>query len=337
MHVATPREPERYSPRLLLLHRKNIYSFEDLCTVGGTLFPSFTEATRVFDLLHNDTHYGDCLEEAVLFGIPIALRALFSYMLAFCDILSPQHLFDRFKMKMAEEFTYSGFSPNSAEAIIYYDLSDRLSVLQYNLADQIRPPSLVRPQLAVVEINREEHSRKGAEMYSCLNANQRAVANSILQSLDSNRRKLRFVDGPAGSGKTYLYNTIYHILKGRRKSVICVAWTGFAASLLLEGGTVSSTFILNMRAENRECSIKREDRDTESLVQVDVIIGDEISMVPKFSLDAVNVMAQDLMCNMPPFRGKTVVVGGYFRQTLPIVQKGRLDDMVDACIKNRVL
>ncbi|KHJ93596.1 hypothetical protein OESDEN_06491 [Oesophagostomum dentatum] len=236
-------------------------------------------------------------------------------------------------MRMAEDYVRRGFSQDDAEALVFYDLSDRLSVLQYNLSDRIRPPP-ARPELPVLEVNWEWHSRKGEEMYNSLNDNQRAAADNILQMGSTNRRKLHFVDGPGGSGKTYLYNAIYHVLNGRRKRVICVAWTGIAASLLPHGRTASSTFKLNMRADNRECSLKREDRDATPLKEADAIIWDEISMVPKFALEAVDLLLQDLMCNNIPFGGKTVVLGGDFRQTLPIIEKGRESDMVDACVKN---
>ncbi|KIH67691.1 hypothetical protein ANCDUO_01981 [Ancylostoma duodenale] len=266
--------------------------------------------------------------------MPNELRALFGYMLAFCDISDPQQLFHRFKVCMAQDFIRSGLSSTEAEALAYYDLSDRLATLQYNLSDHVTPPALPRPELAPNQFGWEEHRRKGAEMYNCLNVNPRDAADSILASFDSGRQKMHFVDGPGGGGKTYLYNTIYHILKGQQKSVICVAWTGIAASLLPEERTASYTFKLNMSSSNRECLLKRQERDATPLKVADAIFWDEISMVPKFSLEAVDLLLQDLMCNTLPFGGKTVVIGGDFRQVLPIIGRGRERDMIDACVKN---
>ncbi|RCN29714.1 hypothetical protein ANCCAN_24523 [Ancylostoma caninum] len=57
-------------------------------------------------------------------------------------------------------------------------------------------------------------------------------------------------------------------------------------------------------------------------------------MVPKFSLEAVDLLLPDLMCNTLPFGGKIIVIGGDFRQVLPIIERRREGDMVDACIKN---
>ncbi|RCN40770.1 hypothetical protein ANCCAN_13290 [Ancylostoma caninum] len=92
MYIATPRDPERYSLQLLLLHRKKVHSFEHLRSVGSVVHLTFTETARALDLLHDDTHYEDCLCEAVTFQLPNELRALFGSMLAFCDISDPQQL-----------------------------------------------------------------------------------------------------------------------------------------------------------------------------------------------------------------------------------------------------
>ncbi|RCN31570.1 hypothetical protein ANCCAN_22640 [Ancylostoma caninum] len=311
MYVATPRVIERFSLQdsawLPLLHRKNIHSSVHLRTVENILYPTFTETARARRLLHDDTHYGECLEEASLFQLPTELHALFGYMLAFCDISEPQQLFDRFKACMAEDFVHRGYSQTKAEALVYYDLSGRLAALQYNFSEQVTLPVLPRSEFSSVE---EYHRTKRAELYACLN----------------------FIDGPGGSGKTYIYNAMYHILKGQQKSV--VAWTGIAGSLLPERRTASSTFKLNMASGNRDCAMRREDRDAATLKEADAIIWDEISMVPKFSLEAVDLLLQDLMCNALSFGGKTIVIGGDFRQVLPIIERGRESDMVDACVKN---
>ncbi|RCN45057.1 hypothetical protein ANCCAN_08922 [Ancylostoma caninum] len=117
MFVASPRDPERFSLRLLLLHRKNAHSFEHLRTVNGVVYNTFGDAARALDLLYDDAHYALCLEEAATFQVATELRALFSYMLAFCDIRDPQTLFDRFKASMAENFVHRGYSQLEGETM----------------------------------------------------------------------------------------------------------------------------------------------------------------------------------------------------------------------------
>ncbi|RCN40769.1 hypothetical protein ANCCAN_13289 [Ancylostoma caninum] len=116
-----------------------------------------------------------------------------------------------------------------------------------------------------------------------------------------------------------------HVLRGQQKSVVCFAWTGIATSLLPEG---SSTFKLNMGPGNRECSLRRQESDAIPLKMADAIVCYEINMVPKFALEAV-----DLLCNTLLFGGKALVIGGDFRQVLPSKRRREID-MVDACVKN---
>ncbi|RCN45056.1 hypothetical protein ANCCAN_08921 [Ancylostoma caninum] len=56
-----------------------------------------------------------------------------------------------------------------------------------------------------------------------------------------------------------------------------------------------------MRSGDRDCNIRRQDSYAIPLKEADAIIWDEVSMVPKFSLEAVDLLLQDLMCNNAPF------------------------------------
>ncbi|RCN40973.1 hypothetical protein ANCCAN_13078 [Ancylostoma caninum] len=60
-------------------------------------------------------------------------------------------------------------------------------------------------------------------------------------------------------------------------------------------------------------------------------------MAPKCALEAVDVLLRDIMQNDKPFGGKLFIIGGDFRQVLPIVEHGRREDFVDACVKRSVL
>ncbi|KAK6761955.1 hypothetical protein RB195_022886 [Necator americanus] len=98
-----------------------------------------------------------------------------------------------------------------------------------------------------------------------------------------NRRDDRcfFIDGPGGSGKAYLYNTIYNMAMGQRRQVLCVGWIGIAPNLLPNGRTVTSAFKLNMADENRTSLMKRQQKEARQLKAIDIIIWDEISMAAK--------------------------------------------------------
>ena len=52
---------------------------------------------------------------------------------------------------------------------------------------------------------------------------------SMIFSLLSLHSGYFFIDGPGGSGKTYLRNTLYNIPAGEMRRVVCFAWAGIAA------------------------------------------------------------------------------------------------------------
>ena len=54
--------------------------------------------------------------------------------------------------------------------------------------------------------------------------------------------KCFFIDGPGGSGKTYIYKAICHLVLSMSKIFSCTAYTGIASTLLMEGRTLHNRF-----------------------------------------------------------------------------------------------
>ncbi|PIO67752.1 hypothetical protein TELCIR_10491 [Teladorsagia circumcincta] len=339
MYTANPLDAERYSLRLLLLSRKGAKTFDDLRTVDGNLHATFKEAAKALGLMHDDSHYESCLSEAVEFRMPQELRSLFSSLLCFCDVTDPQLLWERFRSAMAEDYTNRGISEEEAVVRAYFDIMDRMQICGVNLGNIITPPAHHRPQRTEEEhMSAMEHTALGREMLDKLNTHQRSAADDILSTVYAgNRRRHFFIDGPGGSGKTFLYSALYHTLLGEGVKVICVAWTGIAANLLPDGRTASSFFKLNIHDGGRTSNMRRESAEAQALREISVIFWDEISMVPKWTMDAVDLLLRDLMQNELPFGGKTMIAGGDFRQILPVVEKGRQEDLESACVKKSPL
>jgi ATP-dependent DNA helicase PIF1 len=77
-----------------------------------------------------------------------------------------------------------------------------------------------------------------------LNVGQRAAFDQIMAAInDENSLQSRqfFLDGPGGTGKTFLYNTLINVLQGEGKKIIAVASTGIA-TLLINEATYHSQF-----------------------------------------------------------------------------------------------
>ncbi|XP_019158857.1 PREDICTED: uncharacterized protein LOC109155693 [Ipomoea nil] len=81
----------------------------------------------------------------------------------------------------------------------------------------------------------------------------------------------------------------------------------------------------------------------ELTVQTKLIIWDEAPMMHKFCFEALDRTMRDLMRFINPrssdmtFGGKTVVLGGDFRQILPVIPKGTRPDIVRASISSSYL
>ncbi|XGW24733.1 hypothetical protein V3C99_006300, partial [Haemonchus contortus] len=296
MYKADPLDVERYSLRILPLHRRGPKSFNDLKTVDGILHDTFKDAAKALGLMNDDSHYDSSLSEASGFHMPAQLRSLFISLLCFCSVTEPVVLWEKFKKASAEDYIHRGVSESEAIVRTYYDIMDKMQIYGVNLMSIIRPPSDQRPaQFIDEELTEAEHVIYGERLMEQLNDGQKAAATSILASVTGNISRHFFIDGPGWSGKTFLYTALYHTLLGMRKSVICVAWTGIAANLLPNGKTASSTFRTNIHDNNRTCYMKRQSAGAKALQNVSVIFWDEISMVPKWTLEAVDVLLKDIM------------------------------------------
>lgn len=79
------------------------------------------------------------------------------------------------------------------------------------------------------------------------------------------------------------------------------------------------------------------------LQQSSLIIWDEAPMLNRFCFEALDRTLKDIMSSEnrananKPFGGKVVVLGGDFRQILPVIQKGSRQDIVAAIVNSSYL
>lgn len=60
-------------------------------------------------------------------------------------------------------------------------------------------------------------------------------------------------------------------------------------------------------------------------------------MLPKEGLRCIDLLLREVMKNNRPFGGKVLIVGGDFRQTLPVVPSGNITEIIECCIKSSPL
>ena len=97
--------------------------------------------------------------------------------------------------------------------------------------------------------------------------------------------KFLLIKAPGGCGKTFIYNTITHILRGEAKKVLSVAWTGIASTLLIDGRTVHNAFQIPLDLhEDSRSSMPTQSSKAKYLREVDVIIWDEVIVLDLLKL-----------------------------------------------------
>lgn len=342
MFFVSPKDSERYYLRMLLLHRKGCYSFSDLRCVHGVQHETFKEAANALGLIIDDREHDKTLSEASEKYSPSQLRHLFVNMLIFCSPSYPQALWDNYKEHFAEDISYRTGNLERSIASAY-EIINTIIDGRYALLDNIKRPSADPVRINDDEIWMEDlidHNQRGNTMYEMLNAEQKDAVDRILLATEDQLARARcfFVDGPGGSGKTFLYETLNHLFKSKGLTVRNVAWSGIAAQLLPRGSTVHSTFKLPVPVtrENYMSFMKANCSQAVELKNTDIIVWDEAPMSPRYGLEGVDALLKDLCGNDQPFGGKVVILGGDFRQIPPVV-RGSAAATVEANLKRSSL
>ncbi|KAJ8895979.1 hypothetical protein PR048_001320 [Dryococelus australis] len=142
------------------------------------------------------------------------------------------------------------------------------------------------------------------------------------------------VNGPGGSGKTFLYNCIIHSLCADDKMVCPVAWTGIASILLAGGSTSHSLFNrLVPVMQGSVCDISTQSPEAELLRKCSLIIWDEAPMAPKEALYCVDNLLRDVT----KYDALSLAAKCYFLLVLPVVSHRGRADQENVCLKNSAL
>lgn len=98
-----------------------------------------------------------------------------------------------------------------------------------------------------------------------------------------------------------------------------MASSGIAAELLAGGRTAHSMFKIHIPIqETSTCNVGKQSIAAKLIHDTSIIIWDEIQYV----LECVNRTLFDIMDCEDPFGGKVILLGGDFRQVLPVIRHG---------------
>eukprot|EP00794_Sanderia_malayensis_P013282 gene13282-biopygen10592 len=178
--------------------------------------------------------------------------------------------------------------------------------------------------------------QQGLEMLTSLNPERHEIHTKVIEAVQNqSEQNCYFVDGPAGTGKTFLYITVVHRLQSMGHKVQCMVWSGIAATLLINARTSHWTFQIPIPLlPNCTGNIKIQSARAQMLRNTTLFIWDEASMIPKNALRAVDTLLRDITQVKRPFGGKFMLLGGDFRHVLPVINRAGREKIVAESLKS---
>jgi hypothetical protein len=240
---------------------------------------------------------------------------------------------------MFEDYMRDGLSYNDAELKAIKYISSLLEPLGKNINDYKFVPYNVnieeseRLSNMISEEMRYSVSNMDTNQEILLNEHQKQAYDIVLENIFNNKNSMFFIDGPGGTGKTFLYKKLLSAVRSRNYIALAVASSGVAASLLPGGCTAHSKFKIPLESSTEtNCSISKQSALADLLRMTKLIVWDEAPMVNRFTIEALDKVLRDINdCDLP-FGGKVIVLGGDFRQILPVVPKGSKVDIIKSSL-----
>jgi primosomal protein N' len=249
-------EGERYYLRVLLNHVAGATSFECLRTVDGKILPTFREAAERRGLIEENNTLNESLAEATGWMMPYVLRRLFATILVFCEPNDVFGLWEKQKEAMSQDYRRNDQSTFMVEQMVLMDIQKLLQSMQKDIKmyplldiDDTYDASRDIPREIFEEASIETNEDDVA-LSDTHNEEQRAAYDEIMSSVDTEDGGLFFVDGPSGTGKTYLYRALLATIHSQKKIVVATATFGVAASIMPGGRTAHSRFKIPLTIDN---------------------------------------------------------------------------------------
>ena len=338
----SPRHGDVFYLRVLLHHVPGATSFEHLRTVRGVVCATYREACCLRGLLQDDREWEVTMEDAVHVQMPAQIRRLFSTLLLFCAPTNPSQLFWRHLEAMSEDYgrRHPDLPDDLRAPLTLIELEQQLQLAGKELRDfglpEVTPEQRARaaeleqaaelrqlPRLIQEELEYDVAALREqvAVQLPTLLPSQRHVFDLVMTAVDARRPLAVFVDAAGGTGKTYVFNTLLAAVRSQGQVALAVAYSGIAATLLTGGRTYHSRFRAPLLVDGTStCAISVQSPLADLIRRTVLIVWDEAPMAHRHHLEAFDRTMRDVTGNDEPFGGKVLVLGGDFRQILPVIR-----------------
>ncbi|GJW73349.1 DNA helicase, partial [Tanacetum coccineum] len=314
-------------------------------------------ACQALGLLEDDQEWENTIKEAACTATPAELRTLFAHILSFCQFTDPSTLWKHVWRSMSEDIPYTSsislnipnlhIDDSQLEDYVLYELEGCLNHCSRSLIDfgMRLPPedlmSVLRNRLLMEEksYNRELLAREKERLMGKLNEKQRRIFDLIMNACTNNQQELIFIYGHGGTGKTFLWKAVTYTLRAEGKIVLAVASSGVASLLLPAGRTTHSRFKLPLDlTDTSVCSVKKNTQLSKLIKETSLIIWDEAPMNDRRCFETLDRTLRDILDTPNAFfGGKSVMLGGDFRQTLPVKKNASRNEIIGSSIAESYL
>ncbi|XP_031127705.1 ATP-dependent DNA helicase PIF3-like [Ipomoea triloba] len=358
-----PGSGEIYYLRCLLNVVRGPTNFEDIKSYKGVIYPTFRDACYARGLLDDDKEYIDAIVEASQWSTTQSMRKLFVILLTSNLVNRPENVWNVVWQHLAEDVQFNKRKVLQQEDLCLSDDEKKnLSLIEIERLLQSYNKSLKNyPNMPLpnfddavrcdnrllwdeLDYDHDALLKESQTMERQLTDEQKVVYKTVVNDVDHQKGGLYFVYGYGGTGKTFVWRALSAKIRSRGDIVINVASSGIASLLLPGGRTAHSRFAIPITVtEDSTCNITQCSNLAELIIQCKLIIWDEAPMMYKHCFKALDRTLRDLLrftdqnAGNRTFGGKTVVLGGDFRQILPVIPKGSRQDIVSASINSSYL
>jgi len=171
------------------------------------------------------------------------------------------------------------------------------------------PLRLIQEEL---NYDREILNTKWLDGYRISNLEQRMILDTIDRAFTlTGSPHLFFIDGPSGTGKTFLENLLLARARSMGLIALAVASSGIASILLDGGRTAHSRFRIPLNVdETTVCDIPAQSQLAELIRRTSVLIWDEAPSQNRLCFQAVDRTMRDIRKNDTWFGGIIVIFAG---------------------------
>ncbi|XP_031099477.1 uncharacterized protein LOC116003677 [Ipomoea triloba] len=358
-----PGSGEIYYLRCLLNVLRGPTNWEDIKSYKGVIYPTFRDACYARGLLDDDKEYIDAIVEASQWSTAQSMRKLFVILLTSNLVNRPENVWNEVWQHLAEDVQFNKrkvlqqedlcMSDDEKKNLALIEIERLLQSYNKSLKDYPHMP-LPNYDDAVLcdnrllwdelDYDREALLKESQTMERQLTEEQKVVYETVVNDVDHQKGGLYFVYGYGGTGKTFVWRALSAKIWARGDIVINIASSGIASLLLPGGRTAHSRFAIPIAVtEDSTCNITQGSNLAELIIKCKLIIWDEAPMMHKHCFEALDRTLRDLLrftdtnAENRTFGGKTVVLGGDFRQILPVIPKGTRQDIVSASINSSYL